>query len=132
MSDVSPKIRFYMMLFFISLIFNYCIILSAYAVNEERLNENDYITQETLGDAKFNESVNATFRVAISSGTAFLPFIDLLNIATLNLDFSNPVISIFAVFYGLVVLVLGILKGLMILAIVLNFTPKFLGSGFDT
>lgn len=132
MADVSPKIKFYILLFVFSLLFNYVIVISAYAINQERLNESDYISKEALGNAKFNESVNATFRATISTGTAFLPFIDLINLATLNLDYSNPIISIFAILYGIVVLILGILKTLLILAIIMNFTPKILGSGFDT
>lgn len=68
---------------------------------------------------KNNYSVGSIGDVAVAVGTSFVPFVDLVNIETLDLK-DIPFIL---VFYTLFALVFGALKLFLLIVVIANFLP---------
>jgi hypothetical protein len=95
MSDVLPKARLFIFISMISLLINLSIVgVSALS-----------------GSADVNVGT-----VVFAGGSAFLPFVDLINIATLNLTAIPFVLA----FYTIIAIILGALKLFIIAMIILQ------------
>lgn len=99
----------------ISLLINLSIVGVASLSQETQTSFSDTSTQ----DIKGNQSVGTIGNVAVAIGTSFVPFVDLINIATLNLT-DIPLIMIF---YVLVTLILGAIKSFILVIMILNLLP---------
>lgn len=99
MSDVLPKMRLFLFLSFISLLLNLSIVGVATLSNSANIPV---------------DTATVSVDLAVASGSAFVPFVSLINIATLNL----VDIPMLLIFYTLVTLVLESMK-LFIVAMVL-------------
>lgn len=103
MSDVLPKLRLFTFLSFMSLLINLSIV----------------------GVSALSGSVNVSVdSVAIATTTSFIPFIDLINIATLNLT-AIPMVLIF---YTIITVLFGAIKLFIIAMIILQTVSNLLWS----
>ena len=128
MAGVMPKIGLYLFLSLICLFINFSIFFTI-MINDENqdvtgfMGESIYKETDLLTD---NEDADL-WDFAVVGGGSFVPFYSLIPIATLggSLPIEMTVIT------GLVIGIIGALQIFLLLVIVLNMVPKFLGSGFD-
>ena len=128
MASVMPKIGLYLFLSMICLMLNLSIFFTV-MINDENQNIDSFMGETTYTDEDLltdNEDADlGTF--AFATGGSFVPFVSLISIALLgeSLPVEMTVIT------GLVIGIIGAVQIFLLLVIVLNMVPKFLGSGFD-
>ena len=128
MASVMPKIGLYLFLSMICLMLNLSIFFTV-MINDENQNIDSFMGETTYTDEDLltdNEDADlGTF--ACATGGSFVPFVSLISIALLgeSLPVEMTVIT------GLVIGIIGAVQIFLLLVIVLNMVPKFLGSGFD-
>lgn len=118
MGEVTPKVKLFIFISTISLLINLSICGVAYAMDTNTTlttGEGDTTLETEGGD------IGIVGNVAIASSTSFLPFIDLINIGTLNLG-DLPLLL---VFYALITTVLGALKLFYLIVMAINVLPFF-------
>ena len=128
MAGVMPKIGLYLFLSIICLMINLSVFFTVVIAGENQaiegfMGETTYTDEDLLTD---NEDADlGTF--AFATGGSFVPFVSLISIALLgeSLPVEMTVIT------GLVIGIIGAVQIFLLLVIVLNMVPKFLGSGFD-
>jgi hypothetical protein len=116
-ADVMSKVKVFIFLSSISLLINLSIFGVSALSHDISLNTID--TSESDIDTTGNYSVGTIGNVAVAAGTSFIPFVDLINIATLDLS-SIPLVL---VFYSLITVILGALKVFIIATVILNLLP---------
>lgn len=127
--NVLPKLALFMFLGFICMFVNFAACVTSMAMYDTSqdvgyfVNPND---QFNYKDSIEDQGTNVTaFNYVGSVGTSFVPFISIVNVAFLNLG------DIPFLFVSLVLAIIGALQAFVLAAIVLNFTPSILGSGFE-
>lgn len=121
MGETTTKIKIYIFICVICLLFNLSICATAFAVNSSN-NTIDTGSSTSPGNITgYNATIDMVTSTLIGVGTSFIPFIGLVNIATLNL----VDVPLLLIFYTLVTVILGILQSLLIALIILNMLPFF-------
>ena len=122
-----PKIGLYLFLSMICLMINLSFFFTAMIADE---NQN---IEGFMGEATYKEDDllivddTATSNIAFATGGSFVPFVSLIPIAISGESLPGEV----TVITGLVVGIIGAVQVFLLIVIVLNLAPKFLGSGFD-
>lgn len=114
--DITPKIKVFLFLSIISLLINLSIVGVASLSQETQFTS---INTENPDLSTKNQSVGTIGNVAVATGTSFIPFVSLINIATLNLT-EIPLILIF---YTLFTVILESIKLFILSTIILNILP---------
>jgi len=121
MGETTTKIKLYLFLSFICLMINLAICATAFATNSTNNTINTGSDNTNINATGYNGTVDSVTATFVGVGTSFVPFIGLINIATLNLA-SVPMLM---VFYILVTVILSILQSFIIALIILNMLPFF-------
>ena len=127
MAGVMPKIGLYLFLSMICLMINLSFFFTAMIADE---NQN---IDSFMGEATYKEDDllivddTATSNIAFATGGSFVPFVSLIPIAISGETLPSEM----TVITGLVVGIIGAVQVFLLIVIVLNLAPKFLGSGFD-
>ena len=127
MAGVMPKIGLYLVLSIICLMINLSFFFTDMIADE---NQN---IEGFMGEAIYKEDDllikddTATSNIAFATGGSFVPFVSLIPIAISGESLPSEV----TVITGLVVGIIGAVQVFLLIVIVLNLAPKFLGSGFD-
>ena len=100
---------------------NLAICATAFATNSTNNTINTGSDNTNINATGYNGTVDSVTATFVGVGTSFVPFIGLINIATLNLA-SVPMLM---VFYILVTVILSILQSFIIALIILNMLPFF-------
>jgi hypothetical protein len=121
MGETTTKIKLYLFVSFICLMFNLAICCTAFAIDSSNNTVDTGSIDSPVNSTGYNTTLDAVTSTIIGIGTSFLPFISLVNIATLNL-IDVPLVLIF---YTLVTVILSILQSLLITLIIINMLPFF-------
>lgn len=125
MADILPKVRSFIFISLVSLLINLSVCAVVFAMDSTTsLNTGE--TTEQIGGSTGGFSLNPLDWVSsligktiTASFTSFLPFFDLINVATLNLI----EIPLFLIFYGIITTLLGAVKLFLIITIIANYVP---------
>lgn len=127
MAGVMPKVKFYAFLSIICLMFNVAIFTTS-LLSDASTDISGFTSEDTYTDDDVlidNESAVLTNFVT-SAGTSFIPFFNLLPLATISdLPLAVSVIA------GIVITIISAFQVFLLAVIIINLTPKVLGSGFD-
>ena len=127
MAGVMPKIGLYLFLSMICLMINLSFFFTAMIADENQ------DIGSFMGEATYKEDDllivddTATSNIAFATGGSFVPFVSLIPIA-ISGETLPPEVTVIT---GLVVGIIGAVQVFLLIVIVLNMVPKFLGSGFD-
>lgn len=120
MGETTTKIKLYIFLCVICLLFNLSICATAFATESTTI-VNTGSDDTGINASGYNGTIDTVMSTVVGIGTSFLPFVGLVNIATLNLA-SVPLLMVFYIF---VTVIIGILQALLIALIILNMLPFF-------
>ena len=127
MAGVMPKIGLYLFLSMICLMINLSFFFTD-MIADENQNIEGFMSEATYKeDDLLIVDDTATSNIAFATGGSFVPFVSLIPIA-ISGETLPPEVTVIT---GLVVGIIGAVQVFLLIVIVLNLAPKFLGSGFD-
>lgn len=119
MGESISKVKIFIFLSIISLLFNISVCCVAYLNNEQDISIYTSSTPLTLeGDIPQNNNVTIV-NFAVATGTSFVPYFSIINLAFLGLDLITSVIV------GIILTIIGTLQLFVIVLIILNMLPFF-------
>ena len=121
MGETTTKIKLYLFISFICLLFNLAICCTAFAIDSSNNTVDTGSSDAPFNTTSHNSTLDAVTSTVVGVGTSFIPFVGLVNIATLNL-IDVPLLLIF---YTFITVILSILQSLLITLIILNMLPFF-------
>jgi hypothetical protein len=122
LGETTTKIKLYLFLCIICLLFNLSFCAVSFATNSVNITIDTGSEDDKVNVSGYNNTVDsAIVATGVGVGTSFLPWIGLINIATLNLA-SVPLLVLF---YALVTIIISILQTALIALIILNMLPFF-------
>jgi hypothetical protein len=116
MASIIPKLKLFIFLSMISLLINISACCVAYISSEPVLTDFTQTSNENLDIIPENSNITAT-NFLVATGTSFIPFVDIISLAFLNLDFIT------SIFIGLILGLLGAIKLVLIASIIASYIP---------
>lgn len=117
-ADVLPKLKWYLFISMICLMINISACTVAYMQSGQVLNDYALFEEDEIDIYNVEESTNiSTGNFALAVSTSFIPFVDIINLAFLGLDFVTSLIV------GIIIIVFGAIKTLLLLWIALGHVP---------
>lgn len=121
MSETMPKLKWFLFLSFIAILINLSACCVALVNSNQNLEEyvifqDEEITTYTTEPPKTNITVS---NFIVATATSFIPFVDIINLAFLNLDIVTTVIL------GIIILLIGAIKSIILFDIVVGHLPFF-------
>lgn len=118
MASVIPKIKMFLFISFIALLINISACAVAYLNSEQSMTDYTSFTDEEIKTYEAKDDTNISVsNFAFATGTSFLPFIDIINLAFLGLDLVTSIII------GIIVGIIGALKLFLLVNIALGYVP---------
>jgi len=127
MASVLPKAKMFLFLSIICLIVNISVCVVAFADQDIKYNEYLENKDDLYYSGEFQDSGNNVTigNVALSTTSAFIPYFSIINLAVLGIDADVSVVI------GVILGLISTIQLFLLITIILNFTPKILGSGID-
>jgi hypothetical protein len=120
MADITPKLKLFLFISLLSLLINFCACAVAMIDTNPNINEYGKTTDTEIISGTYQDNTNISItNFALATATSFVPFVDLVNLAFLDLDIFTLLII------GIIVGIVGALKLLLIIAMTTNLLPFF-------
>lgn len=128
MGAVFPKVKVYLFLSVICILINLCVFMTV--LISTGVSDSSYIgTNNKELSVDVDNNANLTVgTLAVSTGSAFLPF---ASIVSLVVYFGDTLPTEVTIFTGLILGIISAIQITLLSLIIINYFPKILGSGFD-
>lgn len=129
MAGVMPKIKTYLLISLFCLLINLCVFTVA-LIDTPTTDVNDFVGGDVYDidrDRPSDEENVSMMNLGLATGSSFVPFFSIVS----SLVNGEGLPAEVFIFTGIVLAIIGAYQVLLISAIILNYLPKILGSGWD-